>query len=142
GDPEFMEAACEFASQDELEAAKGHIAWAVYASDAGFHFDSVVLPNDPTSVPDQASFTPSMASTVTADVMIFSGANDFYGTGISDVLGGLFQTVMAEPGMDQTTPAATPTMDETWAMFEQQLGFNPDADLLAKLDGEYAVFLG
>src|SRR5690606_30197452 len=68
--------------------------------------------------------------------------NDFYGTGVSDLLGGLFQTALSEPGEDGVVPSATPTIEDTWAMFEQQLGFNPDTDLLAKLDGEYAVYLG
>ena len=143
-DPSFVEAAGEVTSPEELEAAKGHVGWAVYASDAGFHFDSVVVPNDPTAIPDPAGYTPSMASKVPADVMLFSGANDFYGTGISEMLGGLFQTALSEtdrPGTPDAAPVATPTMDETWAMFEQQLGFNPDTDLLAKLDGEYAAFV-
>lgn len=141
-DPSFTETAGDLASVEDLEAAKGHVGWAVYASDAGFHFDSVVIPNDPSTIPATDGFTPGMASKVPADVMIFSGANDFYGTGITEVLGELFQTAMSEPNDMGTAPAATPTMDETWAMFEEQLGFNPDADLLAKLDGEYAILLG
>lgn len=141
-DPEFMEAVGDLASPDEIEAGKGHVGWAVYASDAGFHMDAVVVPNDTSTLNEVSEFTPSMASKMPADIMIFSGSNDLYSTGVSDMLGSLFQTALGEPGLDGTAPAATPTMEETWAMFEQQLGFNPDSDLLAKLDGEFAVFLG
>src|SRR5690606_22479250 len=122
-DPSFMEAAGELASEDEIEAAKGHVGWAMYASDAGFHMDSVVVPNDPSSIPDASGFTPSMASKVPADVMFFTGANDFYSTGVSDLLGGLFQVALSESDDAAATPAATPPIEETWEMFELQLGF-------------------
>ena len=141
-DPSFIDALQGLATAEDIDAAKGHVGWAAYASEGGFHMDSVVIPNDPTAIPDASAFTPSMASKIPADVMIFSGANDFYSTGVTEMLGSLFQTAMLEPGMDEATPVATPTIDETWAMFEQQLGFNPDTDLLAHLDGEYAIYLG
>lgn len=142
-DPSFMEAMSELTTVEEVEAAKGHVGWAVYASENGFHADSVVIPNDPAMLADASGFTPSMAERVPADVMMFAGANNFYGTGVSDMLGGLFQVALTESSQNgDAIPSATPTIDETWAMFEQQLGFNPDTDLLANLDGEYAVFIG
>lgn len=141
-DPEFMKLYSEMLMTEDLDAGKGHVGFTVYVSDAGFHMDSVVIPNDPTSIPDASAFTPSMASRVPADVMLFSGANDLYSTGVSDVVGGVMQAALSEPGMDTSTPVATPTMEDTWAMFEMQLGFNPDTDLLALLDGEYASYVG
>src|SRR5690606_30068301 len=71
-----------------------------------------------------------------------------YSTGIADVLGVVMQTALAESSSTDgdagtsATPASTPTLEDTWAMFEAQIGFNPDTDLLAKLDGEYAVSAG
>lgn len=64
------------------------------------------------------------------------------------MIGSLLQTSLAESGQSSSTdatavtPAATPTVDETWAMFEEMLGFNPDTDLFQKLDGEYATYAG
>ena len=142
-DPAFMDEMAGLSAADEVNAAKGHVGWAVYASSDGFHMDSVVIPNDPTMINDASSFTPSMPERVPADVMMFSNTSDFYGTGISDVLGELFQVALGESQGETTpvSPMATPTIDETWAMFEQQIGFNPDSDLLVHLDGEYAVFV-
>lgn len=133
---------------EELDAARGHMGWTVYASETGFHTDSVVIPLDSANVPVNDGFTPSMASKFPADVMIFANSNNFYGTGVTDMLGTLLQTSMAESqssgSMDDTaaTPAATPTVEETWAMMEQMLGFNPDTDLFQKLDGEFATYAG
>lgn len=141
-DPEFLELYGEAGMQEEIESARGHVGWAAYASDAGFHMDSVVIPNDPSSIPTDNVLTPMLTSKIPADVMMFSGANNFYSTGVTDMLGGLFQVAMMGTEAVSATPAATPTVDETWAMFEAQLGFNPDTDLLAKLDGEYAAYLG
>lgn len=129
----------------DLESGKGHAGWSIYASTAGFHMDSVMVPNDAATIPADVEFTPAMAASVPADVMIFANSNNLYGTGITDMLGSVMQVALAEsasadPGV--ATPAATPTIDETWALFEQMLGFNPDTDLMAKLDGEYAMYAG
>lgn len=127
----------------KLEAAKGYAGWTIYATDAGFHMDSVYMRNDESAQPDAESFTPAMASKIPADVMLFANGNNLYSTGISESVGTLMQVGLAESESDgMTTPVSTPTLDETWATFEQMLGFNPDTDLLAKLDGEYAVYAG
>ena len=142
-DPSFIDVYGDIVSPEELEAGKAHAGFAMYASDSGFHFDSVVVPIDPSEIVSAGEFTPSMAERIPADVMLFSSANNLYSTGIADVMGGLFQGVMIDEGLDpQATPGPTPTIDETWVFFEENLGFNPDTDLLAKLDGEYAVYLG
>lgn len=126
----------------DIEAGKGHAGFTVYASDGGFHTDTVMIPNDPTAIPE-ATVAPEVASKLPADLMIASMSTNFYGTGVADVLGVLMQTALASSeSADMATPAATPTVDETWAMFEEQLGFNPDTDLLQKLDGDYAVYAG
>lgn len=142
-DPAAVEALGDEELVAELEAAKGHAGWTAYASDAGFHFDSVFVPNDPTTINTGEPFTPAMASKIPADVMVFANGNNFYGTGVSEYLGALMQMGVAESSSTSTaTPVATPTVDETWAMMEEMLGFNPDTDLLAKLDGEWAVYGG
>ena len=132
----------------ELDAARGHMGWTVYASETGFHMDSVIVPLDPANVPTADGFTPSMASSMPADVMMFANSNNLYATGVTEMLGTLLQTSLAEAQYDEgtntavATPASTPSVDETWAMMEQMLGFNPDTDLLQKLDGEYAMYAG
>ncbi|MCV0404588.1 MAG: DUF3352 domain-containing protein, partial [Chloroflexi bacterium] len=131
---------------EELEAGRGHMGWSMYASETGFHTDSVIVPMDAANVPAADGFTPSMAGKFPADVLLFSNSNNLYATGITDFLGTMMQTSLAQSqstGMDSTaTPAATPTVDETWAMFEEMVGFNPDTDLFQKLDGEYAMYAG
>lgn len=136
---DFIEYYGSMMSQEDIDAASGHAGFSIYASEAGFHFDSVMIPNDPSSLPATSDFTPSMAGVFPADILAFTNGNNIYGTGITEMLGTLMQTAMSESGEEGTTPAATPTMEDTWAMFEQQLGFNPDTDLLQKLDGEWAA---
>ena len=144
-DPTMAELLMGTTLSSDLESGKGHAGWSIYASDAGFHMDSVMVPNDPSAIPTGVEFTPSMAASIPADVMIFANSNNLYGTGITDSMGALMQIALvesasADPGV--ATPEATPTIDETWALFEQMLGFNPDTDLMAKLDGEYAMYAG
>jgi hypothetical protein len=142
-DPAALEAIGSDQLVAELEAAKGHVGWSMYASDAGFHMDTVVIPNDPTAMPTGDPFTPGMASKIPADVMVFANSNNFYGTGISEYIGLIMQAGLGQSMDDGSgTPVATPTTGETWGMMEQILGFNPDTDLLANLDGEYAVYAG
>ncbi len=142
-DPAALEALGSDQLVAELEAAKGHAGWSVYASDAGFHMDTVVIPNDPAAMAVGEPFTPGMASKLPADVMVFANSNNFYGTGISEYIGLIMQAGLGASMDDGSgTPVATPTMNETWGMMEQILGFNPDTDLLANLDGEYAVYAG
>lgn len=141
--PEFAEMYDEDMLGD-IQAGKGHAGFTLYASEGGFHTDSVVIPNDASTIPAAAE-VPAIASKLPADLMIASMSTNFYGTGISDMVGGLMQVALSEGGATGTataTPSATPTIEETWAMFEQQLGFNPDTDLLQKLDGDYAVWAG
>lgn len=129
----------------DLESGKGYAGWSMYASENGFHMDTVMVPNDASSIPTGIDFTPSMAASIPADVMIFANANNLYGTGVTDMMGSLMQVALAESGTTSegvSTPEATPTVEETWAFFEQVLGFNPDTDLMAKLDGEYAMYAG
>lgn len=142
-DPEFAAIYGDLVAGEDMGSGKGHAGFAVYASESGFHSDAVMILDDPTQLPD-ASFTPTMASKMPADVMMFGGSNNFYGTGVSEMVGGLMQMAFAEMGntSGMATPVATPTMDETWTLLESTLGFNPDTDLLAKLDGEYAAYVG
>lgn len=141
-DPSLADLFGEAMMPEELEASKGHMGWVMYASDAGFHMDAVVVPNDPSTMPDPAAYSPTLTSAIPADVMLFAGSTNFYGTGVTEMLGTLMQTALAESTAQEGTPAATPTMEETWALFELQLGFNPDTDLVAHLDGEYATYVG
>lgn len=126
----------------------GIYGWAVYASDAGFHMDSVLLPTDASMMDHYTPFTPSMASKIPADVMLFSNGSNFANNSLVDSLGPVLQSVMSEMNgtMDPDATAAavspTPTVDEVWAMFEQLLGFNPNTDLLSKLDGEFVMAAG
>ncbi len=129
----------------DIETGKGHAGWAMYASESGFHMDSVMVPNDASTIPTGTEFTPSMAASVPADVMIFANSNNLYGTGITESMGSIMQVALVESGSTDAgvaTPVATPTVEDTWALFEQMLGFNPDTDLMAKLDGEYAMYGG
>lgn len=142
-DPAALEALESDQLVAELEASKGHVGWSVYASDAGFHMDSVIIPNDPFVPSTTEPFTPAMASKIPADVMMFANSRNFYGTGVSELVGTVMQAGIAQSSDDGSgTPVATPTMDETWGMMEMMLGFNPDTDLLAKLDGEFAMYGG
>lgn len=143
-DGAFIESLGEIMDPEELDAAKGHVGFALYASEAGFHADSVYVPNDASQLDGTSTYQATLPGKLPADVLLFSGANNLYGTGISDYMGEFFQTVLSESdnGTGSPTAVATPTVEETWAMFEQQLGFNPDTDLLALLDGEFSVTAG
>ncbi len=135
-DPSFA----DLVDMADIDSMTGHLGYAIYASDAGFHFDSVFVPNDPSLLSASDGFTPSMANAFPADVMTFANANDLYSTGISDMLAGfLGGIVMGMTTYDESTPVAMPTTEEIWASMEPMLGFNPDTDLLQKLDGEWAV---
>lgn len=128
------------ADMTEVESMTGHVGYSIYASDAGFHFDSVFIPNDPALLTASEGFTPSMASAFPSDILSFANGNDLYGTGISDMLASIVGGAMV--GMtsyDEATPVAVPTTEEIWSSMESMLGFNPDTDLLQKLDGEWAV---
>lgn len=147
-------------SAEDIEAAKGHMGWVVYASNDGFHFDTATILNDPSQLEAMSGFTPSMAEKFPADLMLFANGNNIAGSGIIEMIAGLIQTGMSQPaptaqayepaGMgtpapETTTvasPSATPTEEEVWAMLEQQLGFNPNTELLALLDGEFASAAG
>ena len=129
----------------DIESGKGHAGWSMHASTAGFHMDSVMVPYDASTIPTGTAFTPSLAASVPADVMMFANSNNLYGTGITESMGSIMQIALVESGStdaDVATPVATPTIEDTWALFEQMLGFNPDTDLMAKLDGEYAMYAG
>ncbi|MCA9832518.1 MAG: DUF3352 domain-containing protein [Thermomicrobiales bacterium] len=132
-DPEFAD---ELAG---LENSGGHAGFSVYASDAGFHADSVFVPTDASTLPAAGDFTPSMASAFPADILLFENANDIYGSGVGELLDSLVQAALSDADGDGVQDEATPTVDESWAMLESQLGFNPNTDLLQKLDGEWAV---
>lgn len=146
-DPTYAELFTEEAGMTGMDSASGHAGFVAYASDAGLHLDSVMIPNDASMIPD-ASVVPGMADKLPADIMLAYMSNDLYSTGIADVLGVVMQTALAESSSTDgdagtsATPASTPTLEDTWAVFEAQIGFNPDTDLLAKLDGEYAVSAG
>lgn len=135
-DPSFA----DLVDMADIDAMTGHLGYTIYASDAGFHFDSVFIPNYASLLNASEGFTPSMASAFPADVMTFANANDLYSSGISDMLAGfLGGIVMGMTTYDESTPVAMPTTEEIWASMESMLGFNPDTDLLQKLDGEWAV---
>lgn len=135
-------AANDPAFADELagmEESAGHAGFSIYVSDAGFHSDGVYIPNDASTLPDASDFTPSMASAFPADLLLFENANDIYGSGVGEMLDTLVQSSLSDMDGDGTPDAATPTVDDAWAMLESQLGFNPNTELLQKLDGEWAV---
>lgn len=126
----------------QLEESRGQIGWNVYAADDGFHADTVMIPEDPTIIDQQSTFDPTAATRTPADSLFMMNANDLSSSGLSDSVGMLLQIAMSPSGMPGTPtaqPAATPTIDDAFAMLEGQLGFNLKTDLIDHLDGEYTA---
>lgn len=117
----------------------GYAGWNIYVDDAGFRMDTVTITTDG-SVP--SVLDPSMAERMPADSLFFVNGTDIANSGLSELLGTFLQFALADTGMTSTpdvTDVATPSIDETYAELERQLGFNIKTDLLDQMDGEWAI---
>lgn len=108
---------------ESAQTQAGYSAWAMYADDAGFRMDTVSFAADGSEMKAPESFSPSMASKVGDQNLFFMNGNNLASLGLSDLLGFGLQQSMSEMNSDGTsTPAATPSIDETYAQLEQSLG--------------------
>ena len=119
-------------------AQTGYFGMNVYADDLGFRMDTVSISPDGTT---PTAFDPTMAARMPAESLLFVNGTDIAGSGFSDLFGMFLQAALAESeGADlESTPMATPSVDEVYDELESQLGFNIKTDLIDQLDGEWAV---
>ncbi len=124
--------------------SQAYVGWNAYADENGFRLDTVTVPAGDAAMPAPASFTPTMAERVSADSLFFVNGNDLAGSGVFDLFGMVLQMALADTqttsttGME-TTPVATPTVDDVYAMLEAQLGFNLKTELFDQMNGEFAM---
>lgn len=130
-DPELAEVA------NNLSAS---IGWSAYASDNGFHLDTVTIPTEGSDLATLTAFDPTFAQKFPASSLFFLSGNDLAGTGVFDIFGFALQAAFADSdsGMD-VTPVATPSIDDVYADLEAQLGFNLKTDLFDQLNGEFGI---
>lgn len=113
----------------------GQQGWVVYASELGLHIDSV-----DTATPTLTPTDLTADTTTAADAAFFMTGPSLAQLGLADTFGMILQAAMgASLSMATPTVAATPTIDETFALLEGQLGFNPKTDLLDLLDGQWEI---
>jgi len=135
----------DFAAISSVSAITAYTAFVGYIVDAGIRIDSVSVNEDGTApILAPSGFTPSLATKVPDDTMLFLDGSDLAATGALDALALIFaQGVLGiETG---ATPTAGQTAeeyaDEVFAQSAQVIGFNLKTDLIDQLQGEYGLAL-
>lgn len=121
---------------DEIDA---HMGMNAYADDSGFRMDTVTVYAGDKDHEPVASFDPTLATKMPADVLYFINGNDLAGSGVFDAFGLLLQMGLSDTGDPSMTPVATPTVDDVYAQLEAQLGFNLKTDLFDQMTGEFGL---
>jgi hypothetical protein len=118
-------------------SATGYFGWNLYVDDLGFRMDTVVMSEDGIT---PTLLDPTLAGRIPASSLLFVNGTDIAGSGLSEALGVFLQLALADTGsMDVSTPVATPSVEDVYAELETQIGFNINDDLIAQLDGEWAL---
>ena len=143
-----------------LSSVNAVTGFAVSAQTAGFQLDlRAASPNGEPVFGSNDNFDPKLIEQMPADTQILVDGYDFGAAGVLDVavailsnlflgsLGGMFVPgdFGDEPATPEATPAATPVpslqeaADTAYTTLAFLLGFNLKTDLIALLDGEYAL---
>jgi hypothetical protein len=135
----------DFAAISSVSAITAYTAFVGYIVDEGIRIDSVSVNEDGTApILAPSGFTPSLATKVPDDTMLFIDGSDLAASGALDALALIFAqgALGIETG---ATPTAGQTAEEyaeeVFADSAQVIGFNIKTDLIDQLQGEYGLAL-
>jgi hypothetical protein len=128
--------------EETIAQARATVGMVFYAEDAGFRFDSILVPGEDADLPELTTFQPSLDERVSSDSLVFLTGSDLGPSGSLDAIGLLLAQLFV--GVD---PLATPVpaqdadayAEEIFAQAETQLGFNIKTDFIDQLVGEFAT---
>jgi hypothetical protein len=141
----MTEGSGDLAAFGSISAVSAYTAFVGYIVDAGVRIDSVSVNEDGTApLPTTSGFSPSLASKVPDDTMLFIDGTDLAATGALDAIALIFAQGVLGIETD-ATPTAGQTAEEyaedIFADSASVIGFNVKTDLIDQLVGEYGVAL-
>jgi hypothetical protein len=141
----MTEGSGDLAAIGSISAVTAYTAFVGYIVDAGIRIDSVSVNEDGTApVLAPSGFSPSLASKVPDDTMLFLDGSDLASTGALDAIALIFAQGVLGIESDATPSAgqsAEEYADEIFSQSAQVIGFNVKTDLIDQLQGEYGLAL-